>query len=245
MPRIFSILRDILDDSREMRLLSDSHGYTLSRLESSAPQLPLRLPEVLAPAQYLIDVGLRPALARRLSSTYMDFVDRYRKTCQSHFDHATRGGHLTEYHREVFTVLFRRTTRTWGSQIVSIVRVQLCQGGTSQATICPERVDASTAVTSEAPCNAKSFIVQIRVDDASKAEIIARLGLKAMPTTSDIVRLLTLLLSRARPKLRQAVAGLIANRASRVEEVFEQTDVLSTTPAKSYSMVWSYFEFRT
>lgn len=159
MPAIFPFMQDFMEGSREIRLLSDIHGHLPTGLESSTiSQLQLQLPEVLAPAQYLIDVGLRPALARRLSSTYMDFVDRYRKTCQSHFDHATRGGHFTEYHREVFTVLFRRTTRTWGSQIVSIIRVQLCQSGTCQATICPERVDASTAITSEAPCNAKFFI---------------------------------------------------------------------------------------
>ena len=45
------------------------------------------------------------------------------------------------------------------------------------------------------PRNAKSVITQIRVDDAVKAKIIARLGLKATHLTSDRVsfnRLLSL-----------------------------------------------------
>ena len=154
--RIFSIsiTQAILDGSRKLRSLSDLHCHSLPGFESqAAPQFHLHLPEVWAPAQYLIDVGLRPALARRLSSTYMDFVDRYRKTCQLHFVRATHGGHLTEYCREVFIVLFRRTTQAWGSQIVSIVRAQLCQAGAPQAT-----VDASTIVSSIAPRNAKTVI---------------------------------------------------------------------------------------
>ena len=144
MPGILSSMRDILDNSREIGLFSDRHGYTPMSFESSkSSQLPLHLPEVWTPAQYLIDMGLRPSLARQLSSTYMDVVARYRETCQSYFDLATRGGHLAEYCREVFIVLFRRTTQAWGSKIVSVVRVQLCQAGARQATVRPERVDAS------------------------------------------------------------------------------------------------------
>lgn len=147
MPGIFSFLRDILDDSRKILLLSDSHGYTLTGFDSSmTPRHHLYLPEVCAPAQYLIDVGLRPSLARQLSRTYMDSVDRYRKACESHFERATRGGHLTEYYREVFIVLFKRTTQAWGSQIVSIVRMRICQAGTPLATIGPERLDVSAIV---------------------------------------------------------------------------------------------------
>lgn len=148
MPGIFSILRDILDDSREMRLLSDAHGNTPSRLESSTHHHHLELPEVWPPAQYLIDLGLRPAFARRLSSNYMGVVDQYRKICQSHFDRATQGGHLTAYYHKVFIILFKRTVRAWDSQIVTTIRVQLCQAGAHQVTIRPERVDVSTIVIS-------------------------------------------------------------------------------------------------
>lgn len=145
MPGIFPLMRDILDGSREIRLLSDTYGRIPGGLESlTTSQLRLHLPEVWAPAQYLVDMGLRPALARRLSGTYMDVVARYRETCQSYFDRATRGDHLTEYHREVFIVLFKRTIQAWDSQIVSIVRVRLCQAGTP--TVRPERVDASIIV---------------------------------------------------------------------------------------------------
>jgi hypothetical protein len=148
MPVIFPFMRDIFDGSREILQLSNTYGYTPAKLESwTTSRIHLHLPEVCAPAQYLIDMGLRPALARRLSGTYMDVVARYRETCQSYFDRATQGGgHFTEYYREVFIILFKRTIQAWGSQIVSIVRVRLCQGGAPQAAVRPERVDASTIV---------------------------------------------------------------------------------------------------
>lgn len=184
-------MREILADSREILLLSDTYGYTPAGLKSSTTsQLQLHLPEVWSPTQYLIDVGLRPALARRLSSIYIGVVDQYRNICQSQFDRATHGdggGHLTEYYREVFIILFKRTVQAWGSQIVSIARVQLCQAGAPRATVRPECVDVSTIVVSKVPRNAKSIISQIRVDGATKAEIIARLGLKETHFTSDTV----------------------------------------------------------
>ncbi|KAI9460541.1 hypothetical protein BJY52DRAFT_1262266 [Lactarius psammicola] len=195
MPGIFPFIQDFFDGSREIRLLSDIHSHTPTGLESlTTPQLQLHLPEAWAPAQYLINVGLRPALARRLSNTYMDVVDRYREACQSHFDRATRGGgHLTEYNREVFIILYKRAIQAWCSQILSIVQVRLCQAGPPQATIRPER---------------------IRVDDATKAEIIARLGLKAAHLTSDGVC--------------QMVTIPRADVTSRLEEVSAQTHALST-----------------
>ncbi|KAH9178760.1 hypothetical protein EDB89DRAFT_1928373 [Lactarius sanguifluus] len=204
MPGIFPFMQDF-GGFREIRLLSDTHCYTPTGLKSSTTsRLYLHLPEVWPPAQYLTDAGLRPALARRLSSTYMEFVDRYRKTCQSHFDRATRGGgHLAEYYREVFVVLFKRTTQAWGSQIVSIVRVQLCQAGAFQATVRPERVD-------------------IRVDDAAKAEIIARLGLEATHLTPDRLVMVT---------------NRSADVTSRLEEVSEQTHALSTDTVDSRLML--------
>ena len=151
MSRILSLLRDIFDDSHKLWLLSDAHSYTPTSLESSTtPQLQLQLPEVRAPSLYLIDMGFQPALAQQLSETYMDFVARYRKTCQSHFDRATHGGgHVAQYYREVVTVLFRRTVQALDSQIVSIVRVRLCQAGSLQTAVRPERVDASTIVISK------------------------------------------------------------------------------------------------
>lgn len=154
MPAIFPFMQEIYDGSRQILLLSNTPGYTPARLESrTTSRIHLHLPEVCAPAQYLIDMGLRPALARRLSGTYMDVVARYRETCQSYFERAIQGGgHLTEYYCEVFIILFKRTIQAWGSQIVSTVRVRLCQSGAPQATtVCPERVDVSTIVISKAP----------------------------------------------------------------------------------------------
>ena len=152
MPRIFPFTQDFFDVSREMRLLSDAHNHTRADFVSSTTsQVHLHLPEVLAPAQFLIDMGFQPALAHRLSKTYMDFVAQCKKTCQSHFDRTAHGkGHLTEYYRKVFIVLFRRTVQAWNSRIVSIVRVQLCQTSAPQATVRTERVDASTIVISKA-----------------------------------------------------------------------------------------------
>lgn len=143
-------MRDILEDSREILLLSNTYFSTPHGLGSStASQFRLHLPEVWAPARYLVEVGLQPALARRLSGTYMDFVDRYRKTCQLHFDRVTHGDHLTEYYHEVFIVLFKRMIQALGSQLLSTVRVQLCQAGARQATIRPERVNVSKSIISE------------------------------------------------------------------------------------------------
>jgi hypothetical protein len=207
--RIFSrsFTQAILDSSRELRSLSDLHCHSLLGFEPPAtPRLHLHLPEVLAPAQYLIDAGLGTALARRLSSTYMDSVDRYRKTCQSNFDRATHGGgHLTDYYREVFIILFKRTVRAWDSQFVSMVRVQLCQAGASQASVRSERVD-------------------IRVDEAAKAEIIARLGLKSMHFISD-----------------KTVTNSSADVTSQLEDMPEQTQLLFTDAVNSRQMVCNWY----
>lgn len=182
-------MRNIIDDSREILLLADTHGYTGTGFESSTTsQCHLHLPEVWAPTQHLIDVGLRPGLAQRLSCTYMHFAARYRETCQSHFDRATHGrSYLTEYYREVFTVLFKRTIQASSSQIVSIVRVHLCQAGAPQLIAGPERMDVSIISVISKTLVMLNPLSQIRVDDAAKAEIFARLGLKATRTTSDRV----------------------------------------------------------
>ena len=232
MPEIFSYMRDIFDGSREILLLSDKHGVTPGLEPSTTSQLHLRLPEVWPPVQYLIDVGLRPALARRLSSTYMDFVDRYRKTCQTHFDRATQGGHLSEYYREVFIVLFRRTVQAWDSQIVSIARVQLRQAGV-QATVRPERVDVSTT---KAARKAKPISSQIRVDDAIKAEIMTRLGLKA-PLTFDKVGFNRFVPLYTSNNFCQMVTSSSKDVTSRLKQVTEQTHASSTNTIDSRLMV--------
>lgn len=242
MSGFLSFLRDVFDDSRGIRGFSDIHDYTPAGLEyiesSMTSHLHLHLPEVWAPAQHLIDAGLRPTLARRLSSTYMHFVARYRKTCQSHFDRATRGrSRLTEYYREVFTVLFKRTIQASGSQIISIVRVHLCQAGAPQATVRPERIDASASVISKASRHTKPNVTQIRVDGAAKAEIMARL--EATYLSSDRVYFIPFVSFYTSNKLCQVVTDPSFDVASRLEEVSQQTYPLSTDATDSRSMVWN------
>ena len=247
--RIFprSFMQAILDNAHEIRSLSELYCHSLPSFEPPpAPQLHLHLPEVCAPARYLIDVGFRPALARRLSSTYMDIVDRYRKACHSYFHRVThRGGHFNEYYREVFTVLFERTVQAWGSRFVSIIRVRLSQAGSPQASIRPEHVEASTIIILKAPCNAKSIDTQIRVDDATKAEIIARLGLKATDLTCDKVGFNHFFLSTHLIKLCQMVTSPGDDMTLRLEEVSEQIHALSTDSVDSRSMVCSWSVFCT
>lgn len=159
--RIFSrsFMQAILDSAREIRSLSDLHCHSLLGFDRPTPQL--HLPEVRAPAQYLVDMGLRPALAHQLSNSYLGLVARYKKTCESYFDRATHGGcHLPiECYRDAFVALFTRTIQAWDSQFVSIIRVQLCQAGVFPASFCPERVDASTLVIFKALLSADSQIL--------------------------------------------------------------------------------------
>ena len=90
-----------------------------------------RLPDVRAPNQYLIDMGIRPALARRLSSIYMDSVARYRHVFESYFRCAIQGSrHLRlDHYRDIFVVQFRGTIQVLGSQFISATWARLCQVG--------------------------------------------------------------------------------------------------------------------
>jgi hypothetical protein len=120
-----SLLRDIFGISREIRMLTGPH---ISSTSEPPDMFPLRLPDVRAPAQYLIDLGLGPALARRVSSLYMEFVARYRQVFESHFHRVIHGGcQHPEYYRVIFLVQFRRTIQVWESQIMSTAWIWLCQ----------------------------------------------------------------------------------------------------------------------
>ncbi len=150
MPGIFSnaFLQGIFNYSREIRLLSDAHRPILTSCETPMTSH-LHLPEVCAPTQYLVDVGLQPALARQLSCTYMEFVSRYREAFEFHFGRATHSGcYLTEYYRNTFIALFKRVIQAWNSQFVSIVQVRLCK---LQASFLPERVDVSVIMILNIP----------------------------------------------------------------------------------------------
>lgn len=138
-------MQGIFHGSRKLQLLSDVYCPSLASFEPPTSQL--HLPEVWTPAaQYLIDAGLRPVLAQRLSNAYTDFVARYRGHFESYFKRAiSKGCHLsTEYYRDAFIVQFKRTIQVWDSQFVSIIQVWLRQAGAPSVSFRPEHVDAST-----------------------------------------------------------------------------------------------------
>lgn len=84
------------------------------------------------------------------------------------------------------------------------------------------------------------------MDDAAKAEIVARLGLKENYLSSDRVCLsLFVSFSTNLIKLCQVVAGLSIDIASRLEEMSEQTHAPSSNTFDSRLMVCSWSVFRT
>ena len=129
-PFSHSLLRNIFDISREIRMLTspDSPPYS----SEIRDLLPLRLPDVRTPGQDLIDLGLRPVLARRLSSVYMDFVARCRQVFELYFRRIIHGGcHHPKYYRDVLVIQFNSTIQACESRIMSTAWVWLCQAGLS------------------------------------------------------------------------------------------------------------------
>ena len=124
-----SLSRYISDVSREIRMLTGPHFP--SPVPKIRPMSTFHLPDVRAPAQYLIDMGLRPALARHLSSVYMDFVARYRQVFESYFCRAIQGScHLCpEHYRNIFDVQFKGTIQVLESQFMSATWFWLCRAG--------------------------------------------------------------------------------------------------------------------
>ena len=132
MSRLFShsLLRDISDTSRKIRMLTSP--YSLSYSSEIRDTLPLHLPDVRTPAQYLIDLGLRPVLARRISSEYMDFFTRHRQVFELYLRRVIHGGcQHPKYYRDFFAVQFNSTIQVWESRIMSTARVWLCRAGLS------------------------------------------------------------------------------------------------------------------
>ena len=132
--------RGICDVAREIRMLTNPHQPPTSEIRTLSS---LHLPDVLEPAQYLIDVGLRPALARRLSSIYMDIVARYRQVVESYFRRAIQGScHLHPGHyRDIFVVHFRDTIQALESRMVSTAWVWLCRAGLPPTLFWPQCID--------------------------------------------------------------------------------------------------------
>ena len=107
------------------------------------------LPDVQAPVQYLIGMGIKPALARRLSNIYMDSVARCRQVSESYFRRAIQGScHLRlEHYRDIFVVQFRGTIQALESQFMSATWVRLCQAGLP-TLFWPQSIDVNTPIFS-------------------------------------------------------------------------------------------------
>ena len=134
-----SVSRVIFDVSREIRMLTCRHQPPASEITLS----PLRLPDVREPAQYLIDMGLRPALSRRLSSAYMDTVARYKQVFESYFRRAIQGScHFnTEQYRDIFIVQFRGIIQVLESQFMLVAWASLCRAGLLPTLFWPQCID--------------------------------------------------------------------------------------------------------
>ena len=145
--RLFSdsLPRGTFDVFREIQMLTIPHQSPASEIRGLPP---LHLPEVWEPAQYLIDMGLRPALARRLVNVYMDSVSRYRQVFESYFRRATqRSCHLNpEHYHDIFVVQFKGTIQVLKSQFMSATCVWLCRAGLPLTIFWPQCIDVRIPV---------------------------------------------------------------------------------------------------
>lgn len=109
---------------------------------------PLHLPDVQAPARYLIDMGLTPLLSTRLSGVYMDFVARYRQILVSHFRRAIQGScHVRpEHYRDTFLVQFKGTIQALESQFMSAAWVWVCRTGHPPTHFRPQCIDVRSPI---------------------------------------------------------------------------------------------------
>ena len=125
-----SLPRDTFDIPREIRMLTSPDSLPCS--SEIRDMLPFHLPDVLTPTQHLIDLGLRPALARRISHVHMDVCARYRHVFELYFRRVIHDGcQHPEYYRHIFVAQFMSTIRVWESQIMLTARVSLCRSGIS------------------------------------------------------------------------------------------------------------------
>lgn len=140
-----SLPRGIFDVTREIQMLTSLHQPPALEIRTLSP---LHLPEVREPAQYLIDMGLRPALARRVSSTYMYSVARYRQTFESYFRLAIqeRSHFHPKYYRDIFVIQFKGTIQVLESQFMSIARVWLSRASLHPTPFWPQRIDVKIPI---------------------------------------------------------------------------------------------------
>ena len=199
MSRLFShsLLRDIFDISREIRMLTSPDSPSCS--SENRDILPLRLPDVRTPAQDLIDLGLGPVLARRFSGVYMDFVARHRQVFELYFRRVIHGGcRHPEYYRVIFVAQFKSTIQACESRIMSTARVWL-----SQAVPYP----TSFSLEVRTPGYAIFFThliylwFQARVDAAMKTQVLSGLDRVITSFSNNTVCLLPTTFSELLPDL--------------------------------------------
>ena len=142
----YSLLRDISNVACEIGMLTSPHQPSPTPEIQTMP--PLHLPDVGKPAQHLIEMGLRPALARRLSSIYMDIVSRYKQVFQSYFRRAVQGSyhHHPAHYRDIFVIQFKGTIQVLESQFMSSAWVWLCRAGLSPTLFWPHCIDVRIPV---------------------------------------------------------------------------------------------------
>lgn len=138
--------RGIFDVAREIQMLTNSRQPPASEIRSLSP---LHLPVVREPTQYFIDMGLRPALARRLLEVYMDSVSRYRQVFKSYFGRAIQGSSQlnSEHYRNIFVVQFKGTIQVLESQFMSAAWVWLCRAGLPPTLFWPRCIDVRVLYT--------------------------------------------------------------------------------------------------
>ena len=140
--RLFSsyLPRGISNVAREIQILTSPYQPPASEIRTLSP---LHLPDVWAPSQYLMNMGFRPALARRLSGVYMDIVTRYRQVFESYFRRAIQGNchHHPEHYCDIFVVQFKGTIQVLESQFMSAAWVWLRQAGLLPSLFWPQRID--------------------------------------------------------------------------------------------------------
>ena len=123
-----SLLRGIVEETCEIRMLMSSYRPTPSPASDIRPMSTFHLPDVKAPTQYLIGMGAKPAFA---PSFIMDSVAQYRQVFESYFHRAVQGSCQLrlEHYRDIFVIQFKGTIQVLQSQFMSAIRVWLCQAG--------------------------------------------------------------------------------------------------------------------
>lgn len=126
-------------------MLAGPHQPPASEIRTLTP---LHLPDVREPAQYLIDMGLRPALARRLVSAYMNTVSRYRQVFESYFLRAVQGSchHDPGHYNDIFVVQFKGTIQVLESQFMSAAWVWLYRAELPPTLFWPQCMDVRIPV---------------------------------------------------------------------------------------------------